>query len=111
MVMFPDYDPGPTLYGLSLRAVLLLALYDARRPLDMAELARAVERAGFRVEGRPSKAISDALRAELDRGRVRRVDRGVYTASRVPRATVYRMRQRVERRRRGEWMGHDHRHV
>src|SRR3546814_58896 len=41
-----------------------------------AELAAVVAAAGFRVQGRPGKVVSDHLRAEVHRGRVERIGRG-----------------------------------
>jgi hypothetical protein len=50
---------------------------------------------GFCVRGRASKAVSDALRWEIGRGRVRRLGRGVYGPGYIPRSTEYRIHQRV----------------
>ncbi|MGH1488740.1 MAG: hypothetical protein ACRBK7_04990, partial [Acidimicrobiales bacterium] len=41
--------------------------------------------------GRASKVISDSLRWELARGRVKRLSRGVYSYGRVPTATSRRI--------------------
>jgi hypothetical protein len=50
---------------------------------------------GFTSFGRPSKTVSDALRAEVARGRVRRLRRGGSTAGTVAKVTKHRMRRRV----------------
>jgi len=47
------------------------------------------------VQGRPSKAVSDALRWEIEHGRVRRLGRGRYGPAYIPRSTDYRIHQRV----------------
>jgi hypothetical protein len=64
-------------------------------PATVAELIDALEYQGFRVQGRPSKAVSDALRWEIDHGRVYRLGRGRYGPAYIPRSTEYRIHQRV----------------
>lgn len=59
------------------------------------ELAEELESRGFAVDGRASKAISDALRWECNHGRVYRRGRGVYGPASMPRSTEYRIHQRV----------------
>lgn len=62
----------------------------------MADLVLALDDWGFAVAGRPSKAISDALRWERTRDRVRPLDRGLYAAKwGIPRGTEHRIHQRV----------------
>ena len=61
---------------------------------DIAELVQALSRYGFEFSGRPSKAISDALRWEMRYGRVRRCGRGVYGPGSMPRSTEYRIHKR-----------------
>ena len=82
------------LKGIELRCVLTMHLAHHGRAA-IAEMADALTEQGFRVCGRPSKSISDALRWEIERGRVRRIARGVYGPSSIPRSTEYRMHQRV----------------
>jgi hypothetical protein len=65
--------------------------------LTVRGMVTLLESDGFSTLGRPSKAISDALRWEVARGRVRRVGRGRYAAGRIPRTTADRIRRRVER--------------
>jgi hypothetical protein len=50
---------------------------------------------GFDIGGRASKQVSDALRWERRRGRVRRLARGLYGPGCVPRGTEYRIYHRV----------------
>jgi len=83
------------LQGLELRYVLTLTLARAGRPMTVPELVRSVERSGFTTWGRPSKAVSDALRWEIGRGRVVRVRRGTYVAGWTPKQTMSRIRHRV----------------
>jgi hypothetical protein len=61
---------------------------------NVAELMQALSRYGFDVAGRPSKAISDALRWERRYGRVRRHGRGLYSPGSMPRSTEYRIHKR-----------------
>jgi hypothetical protein len=94
-------------HGIVLRSLLVLVLVSrSGGPVRVAELERAVAAAGFRAgPGRASKAISDALRWEVARGRVVRVARGQYAAGAVAGVTAHRMRRRVEAARRGGWRG------
>jgi hypothetical protein len=82
------------LHGIELRYVLTwqLALHG---PATVAELIDVLTWHGFWVSGRPSKAVSDALRWEIGRGRVYRVGRGRYRSADIPRSTEYRIHQRV----------------
>lgn len=82
------------LWGRSLRHFLLSTLANAGRPMSVAELIDCVDAASATLSGRASKRISDALRWEIGRCRVRRVRRGVYEFARMPKST----RRFVERR-------------
>ncbi len=73
--------------GRCLRYRLTLMLLSAQRPMSVEELIEGLERAGLAPCGRPSKVVSDALRWEIRRGRVRRLRRGVYIRGDVPRST------------------------
>ena len=85
------------LRSLDLRSLLVLSLLRCGRPMAVVELERAVAAAGFRAgPGRPGKAISDVLRAEVARGRAVRVGRGRYAAGSVAKVTRHRMRRRIE---------------
>ncbi len=89
------------LRSIDLRDVLSLYGWELG-PLTVNGLGRLRIEDGFAVGGRPSKVISDALRGEIGRGRVRRVGRGRYELGRVPRGTAHRIRRRVKAIRAGE---------
>jgi hypothetical protein len=82
------------LQGLELRYVLTMYLVQ-HGPKTVNELIDAIRWQGFDVDGRASKQVSDALRWERRRGRVRRLARGLYGPGFLPRATEYRIYQRV----------------
>jgi hypothetical protein len=65
-------------------------------PMTVAELVTELHRWGFTVAGRPSKTVSDTLRWEMRRDRVRRQGRGVYRQGCVPRSTAHRIIWRVQ---------------
>lgn len=67
----------------------------------IADLATAITAAGFRVVGRASKTISDAMHTETDRGRITRTGWGRYQITQ-PLASSSRRRviRRIEERRR-----------
>ncbi|MGH3641710.1 MAG: hypothetical protein ACRDUX_22080 [Mycobacterium sp.] len=82
------------LRGIELRYALTLYLAQHGRQ-TIPQLIRAMTHQGFHFGGRPSKAISDALRWEIGRDRVRHISRGVYGPGAIPRSTEYRIHQRV----------------
>jgi hypothetical protein len=83
------------LRGIELRYVLTHYLQH-HGICSIGELAAELDSRGFMVRGRPSKAISDALRWEGEHGRVFRRGRGRYgPAHLLPRSTEYRIHQRV----------------
>jgi hypothetical protein len=82
------------LRGVELRYALTLYLFQ-HGPETVAELIEALEYRGFDIPGRESKVVSDALRREIGHGRVRRRKRGRYGPGAMPRATEYRIHQRV----------------
>ncbi|UMB70516.1 hypothetical protein [Mycobacterium paraterrae] len=82
------------LRGTELRYVLTFHLAN-QGPSTVAELIEGLAHHGFYVRGRPSKVVSDALRWEIGRGRVRRLGRGRYGPRYIPRSTDYRIHQRV----------------
>jgi hypothetical protein len=94
----PIFDPS-CLRRIVLRYFLseLLATHTGR-VWTPTELGEALAARGFHVGGRPAKEISDALRAEVNRGRVLRVGRGRYRSGTVPGATRRRMRSVVRHR-------------
>ncbi|WP_082973354.1 hypothetical protein [Mycobacterium sp. E2327] len=82
------------LRGIELRYVLAMHLAHNGRA-TVAEMLHALEAQGFCVPGRASKVISDALRWETERDRVRRLRRGLYGPGYIPRSTEHRMHVRV----------------
>lgn len=84
-----------TLRGIELRYVLTHFLHHRDCPATIGEMADELQSRGFTVRGRPSKAISDALRWECNIGRVYRRGRGRYGPAYMPRSTEHRMHQRV----------------
>lgn len=82
------------LKGIELRYALTLYLAH-HGPATIGEMTEALTGQGFRIHGRASKVISDALRWEMGRQRVRRVGRGRYGARYIPRSTEHRIHQRV----------------
>ena len=82
------------LHGIELRYALTMYLLQ-HGPTTVSELVEAMEWQGFDIPGRASKQVSDALRWERRRGRIRRLARGLYGPGQIPRATEYRIHQRV----------------
>jgi hypothetical protein len=82
------------LKGIELRYALTMYLLQ-HGPTTVDELIKALEWQGFEIGGRASKHVSDALRWERRRGRVRRLARGLYAPGYVPRGTEYRIYNRV----------------
>jgi len=82
------------LHGIELPYVLTMQL-SQNGPATIIELIEALGRHVFFVRGRASKALSDALRWEIARGRVRRLGRGLYAPGFIPHATEYRIINRV----------------
>ena len=64
-------------------------------PQTVAQLIDALTYQGFQFTGRPSKAVSNALRWEIRHGRVRRWEWGRYGPGPIPRSTEYRIHQRA----------------
>jgi hypothetical protein len=88
-------QPLRRIRGLRLRELLVLILLRHQAPMTIAALVAAVEACGFGIDGRTGKVVSDQLRYELARGRVRRVGRGVYVAGSVTRQARWRMQRRI----------------
>jgi hypothetical protein len=87
-------DRTSPLRGRDLRHACLVVLARSR-PLTLTELLAVLTEAGFTVAGEdPRKVLSDRLRYEERRGRVRRVSRGRYGIGRVAPTTAWRMRKR-----------------
>jgi hypothetical protein len=85
---------GLCLRGTELRYVLTWHIV-LHGPATVKELAKTLEYHGFYTKGRTSKAISDALRWEVGRGRIYRIGRGKYRSADIPRGTEHRIHQRV----------------
>lgn len=96
-----ETEQSHVLSGRSLR-FLVLDEIRSRRSMTVAEMAVFVAESGFAIRGRPSKVISDSLRWEVARGRVKRVRRGVYVYGRPPTSTARRVRMFA--RRCHDWM-------
>ena len=79
------------LHTLDLRRYLVARIIERGGEVTTAELVHDLTVAGFEVAGRPGKTVSDALRAELARHRIVRVERGVYAEAAIPRSTRYRI--------------------
>ena len=84
-------NPPVPLRGRSLRFVLVDHIR-RNQTMSVAQMVLALGHEGYTIPGRPSKVISDALRWEVARGRVRRVGRGLYAYGRVPKTTARRIR-------------------
>src|ERR1700722_18016594 len=81
------------LRGIELRYVLSLHL-SVHGPATVTELLDALAFHGFSVASPAPKSVSDALRWERRRGRVRRLARGLYGPGQVPRGTEHRIHRR-----------------
>ncbi|MDI3314766.1 MAG: hypothetical protein QJR12_10975 [Mycobacterium sp.] len=82
------------LRGIELRYTLTMHLFD-HGPATITNLVEALASQGFDVGQPAPKSVSDALRWEMRRGRVRRLGRGRYGPGRMPRGTEHRIHQRV----------------
>jgi len=82
-----------TLCGIELRYVLTMHLARHGRS-TIGELVDALAFHGFTAGSPANKSVSDALRWECRRGRVRHIGRGVYGPGELPRGTEHRIRQR-----------------
>lgn len=89
--------PSLALRGWELRWMLTLMLCDSRREMAIPEMVGRLEGRGFAVAGRPSRTVSDALRLEIAKGRVRRVARGRYRFVGMPKSTKSRFRSSARR--------------
>lgn len=74
---------------------MLTVNLDIHGPASIFELIEQLDYQGFSIPGRPSKLVSDALRWEMGRGRVRRLRRGVYGPGQMPRSTHHYIHQRA----------------
>jgi hypothetical protein len=95
-----DEDHRPFLRARLLRYFVCLELQRSDEPLAVRDLVAALERSGFRIKGRPSKAISDTIRWAVPRGWIRPHGRATYEKGRVGRTTLRYMRDTLARVRR-----------
>ena len=77
------------------RYQLTLLLQEAHRPMTVAEIVDSLDRHDVGVPGRASKTISDALRWEVRKGRVRRTAPGTYVFGWMPASTGRWMRSQL----------------
>ena len=82
------------LRGIELRYVLTMHLL-SHGGSTITELLDALVFHGFSVASPAPKSVSDALRWERRRGRVRRLGRGLYGPGQMPRGTEHRIHRRV----------------
>lgn len=82
------------LRGIELRYALTMHLFN-QGPATISCLLERLAWHGFAVGSPAPKQVSDALRWERRRGRVRRLGRGLYGPGQMPRGTEHRIHQRV----------------
>ena len=90
----PNSQQRKVLQGIELRYVVTTNLAVHGRA-TIAEIVDLLEYQGFVIAGRASKTVSDALRWEMRRGRVRRIRRGVYGPGQMPRSTEHYIHNRA----------------
>lgn len=66
--------------GILLRYAILLVMEGVTTPTGVDEIARSIRRLGVRAPDPQGKRVSDALRTEVRKGRVVRLDRDRYVA-------------------------------
>ena len=77
------------LHTLELRRYLIARIIERGGAASVANLVDDLADAGFEVAGRPSKTVSDALRPDVTRHRLVRLERGVYAKATIARSTRY----------------------
>jgi hypothetical protein len=90
----PNSRQRKVLAGIELRYVVTMNLA-VHGPATVVEIIELLEYQGFVIAGRASKTVSDALRWEMRRGRVRRIRRGKYGAGQMPRSTEHYIHKRA----------------
>lgn len=93
---FPSTRGCREITGRDLRYVLTVLLMDFGDTMSIQDLDRSLQRLRLTPAGRASKTISDALRWEIRRGRVRRWGRGRYRTGSIPRSTRWWLRQHAK---------------
>lgn len=102
-VVTPDLDNAEmgTLWsvdplgGQLLRYAICVVLKRRDRWMSIGEIVRDIQRLGFNLPEAANKAVADAIRWEVCKGRVRKHGRGKYAYGGAPRTTEHRMRQRI----------------
>lgn len=92
--LVPQVAPNAVV-GWELRWLLTLMLMDHGDVMSIPEMVHQLEREGYSVPERASRVVSDALRLEIHKGRVRRVSRGRYSFVGMPKSTRSRFRARA----------------
>jgi len=80
--------------GTELRYVIVDHLF-RHGPKTILEIIDELDSHGFEVRGSAGKTISDALRWEVGRGRLRRLRRGYFGSAALPRTTEQRIHRRA----------------
>src|SRR5690606_19404409 len=83
--------------GWELRFVLTVMLAEVGGVVTIRQMEAQLVRDGYSLVGRPSRVISDALRLEIEKGRVRRVARGRYRFVGMSKTTESRFRNGARR--------------
>jgi hypothetical protein len=93
----PHLTPvGGVLGSRALRYLVTVILHDVGRSMTVPEVVVAIESLGLRIPGRPSKTVSDALRWEIRKGRIRRNGRGRYAPGVMPPSTLRWIRRALQ---------------
>ena len=79
--------------GRTLRFLITRELERAARPMTVPEIIKRLEGYGFTILGRSSKTVSDSLRWEIAKRRLRRLKRGVYAYQYAPPSTLRRIKK------------------
>jgi hypothetical protein len=87
---------GRALSGRAFRYAVTIALHDAGHVMTIDDLVRALDASGLALGRAPGKAVSDALRWEIRKHRVVRVERGSYRSVRLARSTKAWMRRVID---------------
>ncbi len=92
----PALPESVVVRGYVLRCLLVTVLREASGVMSVGDLCDALASRDLTTPGRASKDVSDALRWEQQRGRVRRGGRGAYRLGPITRQQAWRMRRRVD---------------
>ena len=75
--------------------MICACLLEEQRAMTVPEIVAGVEAFGLSVPGRSSKVVSDALRWEVRKGRIVRLERSRYRTGSMPRSTEWWIRRQV----------------